>query len=756
MAEQDGVRIPVELTIAGADAAAAGVGKVTEATQAATAAAKENAAVTKEETAALENLQAAQARTPSTADRLYNRDLTASAAAAMATPEEDAAEQRAIAAEERRNALISQRRAILEQELELLNAERAGNAQLAAELERDIAIRREALGLQRAGVAEEEEAMALAEQRVTAEAEITAQKAKQAAEDAEGKVFGGRNRLAQMGRNFGLDANAAATAGIGLFAGMAAEGAINGMIEKIEQETAATARLSAEIGKQVEGWRESAKSANSMGDVVSLVNSMTEAMDKLKAKAEETPLIGTGMTGMMDKLKADYAALTAGNPILDVNGSEAFKTSGEKQQAELEKRAEQMRTTIVKLFEDSKRSAEEMAAIMSGPLDQGIEQLQAKINALAAGQANQNLQTVEGIAEYTKLQGEIENLSGALDKLNAAKAKRDDAAEKEAKAQAKATEKAEEMKNELFIQQQLLQAMLDDDEKRTKEIERQLQYTRDLKRLGEAGVPDAAAEAAKLQALRDQLDVKKAQQKADEEAAADAAKLQKINDDDAITHAKARHNESALFHAERNKAQDEQRKKLEDAGLSGPALEEKLRGEMHDYDRLHGHGRIDGHAPQARVKDGLDNPQTSASHDPNDTLRSGENGPSPDFQSLTHGGPHSSLGGGNNTASADFQKLKPLDDKSSQGGTGGGKGGEDVKAGGADVKAGGKDVKEGGEAAKTAGEQLKTAVEKFDSSMQKVAADFAKAIANMPKGGGGGGNTPTDNTDATNSTDSGD
>ncbi len=149
-----------------------------------------------------------------------------------------------------------------------------------------------------------------------------------------------------------------------------------------------------------------------------------------------------------------------------------------------------------------------------------------------------------------------------------------------------------------------MQALIDGDKTRAQELRDQLDYEREIARLKALGFTDdeAAAEAKKTRELRDQLALKEAALKADEQA----ARLRKIEDDDAVDKAKARGESACDRSRERQRAEDERRDRLKDAGLSGQALTDKLAEEMGTYDRLHRRpGVIDARAPQAKVQSGL-------------------------------------------------------------------------------------------------------------------------------------------------------
>ncbi|MDR3405111.1 MAG: hypothetical protein P4L99_21635 [Chthoniobacter sp.] len=795
--ESDGLNIPVRVTLEGdPQAAPAAIKAVQEATDAATASAKENTAAVAAQADATEKLATLQARTPTAADRAYNQDLSSSAAAAMSTPEEDSAEQRAIAAEERKNSLISQRHALLETELELLNAERAGETAKAQVLEQELLIRREALALQRGTLLSEEEAMATAEAKVVAEREITAQKAAQAAENAEDKVYGARSRVGTLSRNFGADANTGAAIGIGAIGGMMANSAIEELTAKMNQIRVESERESAELQKQQGHWRELASAAKDMEDIQKLNENVQERIVGLQEKLRDLP----GEKGLSDNLvggaqmlkEMENSAMGIGKALLNI-GSPLLAPLIEqiaKLQTEPQKAMDRI-TAAIKATEAAGAAAgaeaDKMVAAFHQfqvmPLGDRIPALREQINDLRDQQAGLDNDSGKYKEDNAQLTAQIHLYEAALKAAEAAASKLQDTEEKKAENQKRDEEffdKLERAGEADYLAQEranakraqavklaqdelnVVTAQAAGEDAKAKALEEQLRMEREIKELESAGVDhdQAVSIAEQTRAQRQLIDDKK-QADADEaerakqaeEEARNAQKLQKINDEDAIEHAKARHNEAALARAERAKAEDKHRRKLEDAGLSGDDLESKLSGEMKDYDRQHRGNRINGHATPAKVQDGLDDNRhlDSAPMDPNDSLRAGDKGPSADFNSLLHGGPTSgALGGGNNAPSADFQKLNPLTPPAqpaqpahADAGKGGeAKGGED-KSGG-DQKKAAEDQTKAAEGQKKAADDAKKAASdsaKAISDLGKHVEEFGKAVAQFASKAGGGDGT---------------
>jgi hypothetical protein len=120
----------------------------------------------------------------------YNATRRAEMEAALTAEERSAAavETERLAIEERRASLVTQRQIIADIELEQTQAAAAGDTQRAAILEIELNIRKQALQLQISAALSEEEATAIATQRVAAEAQITFQKQLQLLASQEGNA----------------------------------------------------------------------------------------------------------------------------------------------------------------------------------------------------------------------------------------------------------------------------------------------------------------------------------------------------------------------------------------------------------------------------------------------------------------------------------------------------------------------------------------------------------------------------------------
>ncbi|MDR3401832.1 MAG: hypothetical protein P4L99_04965 [Chthoniobacter sp.] len=784
-----------------------------------------------------------------------------------------------------------------------MQAEISGETEEVAMLQREAAVRREAVTIMRQLNVEEEQGITMARARIVAEEKIAAldaqrvaiqqeslafereQIAAQAALNAElvreealrqsneasaAKVFGRGGQAGNLARNFGADANMAASIGLGLFAGAEVSSIIDGVIKKTEQERIALQQVSDELSKQVEGFRQLASAASNPGDVAKLTDGMASSMDGLQQKLDSIQLIPEGNIA---RAKADLGAflswldeqrdkLTGQKPDEGVEAirdeqAKAYLPDGVKQQDALQKQVDQQKQFYAVLLKDAKEHAKEMAAIRDLP-DQ--DQVAAYSSLIAKQKAIQDANKGDSFAEqnaWAKAQEQIDGYQRAIDKLivtqererqeaerlkesfdqaeergmnpedklaainkragelqnhaqsladkqidspaaamkeaekstgdlrvqleqtalawqklnDAAKTTRDEiakedveyeklTAEQDAEAAKVEEQRArhEEILKELQAQRDMLHALVDGDTTRAKQLKDQLDYVREIERLKREGLTDAEAEAEakKTRELRDQLALKEVAAKADEQA----AKVRKIDDEDAVDHAKAMGNQRAIDRAERQRAEDEHRQRLEGAGLSGKDLEDRLGGEMKDYDRSHRGNRIDGRAPQARVKDGLDDNRhlDSAPLDPNDSLRAGDQGPSKDFMSLV-GGPKAP--GALQTPSMvnpkdmqdleNHRQLAPAPTPHADGGGkagdkgGGDKGAAEIKDAAKDIKKGGEDTKTGGSDVKQGGSEIKTAIGTFKETVD----DLKKYIASLPKGGsggsgGGGTGIPTD------------
>lgn len=590
----DGVNIPITVQTLGDKGAAAadGLAKVQQAAEAAAAAGQKNAEATEAQAAAQSSLNdAIRARPASAADAAYGAQMSADAASALnngASPDEIATAEQLAAIENQRASIAFQISEARRLETLSLQAQVAGETEESAMLQREVVVREEAVTLMRQLGVEEAEALAMARERVTLEAEVTAQKQAQAVAEKEqaasSKVYGRGGRAGQLAQNFGADSNTAASIGLGVFAGVAAESAINGMIEKIEEESRAMARLSDETAKQAENWRRSAISANSMSDVASLVNQMDGAMQKLNAQIEQNPILGKGIEGTIDKLKS--WAQAAMNP--DLAMPDYLKTSGEKQGEELERQRQKMETTFVATFKAAQREANEFKSILDGPLDQAAEKLGEKIAKIGEAMSHQNMDTVAGITTWAQLQAQAERYSDALDKVNKQIERQKDEEERANAERQKADQHAAEMLQKTQEQLEIEQALADGDEKKAKALENQLRLQDELNKLEAAGAdPQAESNARKTAELRDQVEAKREQARLDAEAAQTAKEQADYDREARIEHDKATGNKRDLAAAERAEFEARKKQELEGAGFSGDDYQKRLDQSLKDYDREH-------------------------------------------------------------------------------------------------------------------------------------------------------------------------
>jgi hypothetical protein len=772
----DGVNIPVRVTLEGdPNAAPAAIEKVKEATEEATAATKEQTAAIEEQAAATEKLSTIQARTPSASDRAYNEDLNASAAAAMGgeskTAEEIAKEEQLAEVEQRRASILFQISEARRLEDMSLRAEIAGETEEAALVNREVMARREAVQLMRSQNLQEAEALAMGRERVAIETELAAKKEAQALADKEAaassKIYGARGRVGSELRNFGMDSNAAAIGGLGAMGGMMAFQALEEINRKQDELRISSERASAELEKQKRIWQEMAAVATSMQDLTKLSQSVSERVSGLQEKLREAPsesgwidaaiISAQGLAGWLEQVSA---AIPGGGEI--AAGLKAIGDVGTSTQRAMGDVSEQMAGMAAagSLAEaQAKKNVEAFQEIERLPLPERIETLIDKMKELSDQQDKVDRSNAKGVQRYNELSNEIEKYSKALDKAMDASAHEQERQSRKEEYEDKMGQKVDEnmrKEGEKFQKQQgardamkdeiaALSAEADGEEAVSKELENQLRMKHEIKALTDAGIPEAEAKSLAEQAkqMRDLVDQRKQADKdakeaarAEEEQRKEAGKQQKIRDDDALQHAKATHNQTAQDRAEKNKFLDDQKRKMEDAKMDPSEIDTRLRQESRDYDKLHGNRLIDGRAPMAKPKSGLDDVASpSAPLDRNDTLRGGEHGPSDDFGSL---GGHMQK----SAPSADMQRLEKGNPQGGQGGQEQKQAADTQKQAASDQKSAAGDAKAAAEKQSGASEKMAAAAEKMNTAAEKMATAAASMASNST-------GTPTDNTAAT-------
>lgn len=428
------------------------------------------AAKANENVAASTDKVAIAARKATEADKEYNRQLTESALASVSRPEE------INEAEQRRNELLQTRRAILEGELELLQAEKAGNMEKVGQLTEELEVQREILAIRRSSNVSEEEAVGMATERVALERELAVQAAARRAqeraqqiaqreEEQAGRVFGRGGRLGQLSRNFGADQNMGASIGIGAFAGYEVSRGIDEVISKLEEERIALQRNTDELLKQVKAWSEMSQNVSGPADVVKLTKGMTASLEELRAKAEETKV---APASFWEKVKADAGATVEWlNGISDklsgIQSSEAldsirekqgkaFQTQGEKQKEELEKQIDREQATQDAIFRTAKKHSDEMQAIRNLEGDAQQAKLEDMIEQERALRDAQDLRSHDGILGWVENQKHIDEYQKALDEVMSKEERLASEQKRHAEEARRQKEETEKQRNRLDLQ----------------------------------------------------------------------------------------------------------------------------------------------------------------------------------------------------------------------------------------------------------------------------------------------------------------
>jgi hypothetical protein len=309
----------------------------------------------------------------------------------------DSVDQKAAAINERQASLAAQKEAISAKQLAALQAEALGETEIAAALEREVALRRLALELQEQSAISESEALAIAQ-------------ARSAEED---KVYGkaGKFKLLQ---NFGIDANTTRTLGIAAFAGFQLQQYITEAAKHYDEMRITGEKESAELEKQVQSWKEMAASAKDLNDIGKLQESITQHAREQIEKLRTLPAEGT--KGFFQN--AADSTIIWNNALLRAIGvQKQFKTSTDEAADALSSEISAQARAGEVFTNSARKNAEAIRAIAALPYPEALAKARSEIQRLGAEQDTLNRSDEKQEATWQRKQAQINQLATTIAQL---------------------------------------------------------------------------------------------------------------------------------------------------------------------------------------------------------------------------------------------------------------------------------------------------------------------------------------------------
>lgn len=300
---------------------------------------------------------------------------------------------------ERQAGLAAQKEALTVAQLKALQAEALGETEVAAELAREVALRRLALQLQEQSNITEAEALAIARLRSV----------------EEDKVYGkaGKFKLLQ---NVGLDANAAKTLGIAALAGFQLSSYIEEAAKYYDDLRITGEKESVELQKQVESWKEMAASAKDLTDIAKLQESITKTVTDQMEKARQLPSEGT--KGFFTNA-ADAAIIYSNALGRLLHDYGTLKTSTDEAIADARQLAEVQQAAGEVYVRAAQKNAEAVRSLLALPYAEAVERAREEIHRLAEEQELLNRSDKKQEESWQRKQAQIGQLSGAIAQLAA-------------------------------------------------------------------------------------------------------------------------------------------------------------------------------------------------------------------------------------------------------------------------------------------------------------------------------------------------
>jgi hypothetical protein len=338
---------------------------------------------------------------------------------------------------------IMERRVIMETQLEAAEARIAGNPAMAAKLEREVAIRTQALNIQRTLNVTTEESIALAERLVLAQEASSI-----AAGGWGGNIAKTRQELLVLGREFAAGNVRASTLSSLLgslgpaltVAGIAAfelYSIISQNADKVREYEALYRKQSDDLDNQIAQWRELAQSAGDFGDALQVGRRVQTDLD---ATAQRIKEFQAQTITWWDETKSYIAShpLIFGNPVLGLIQTQKSATDVHDE------------------------TGEALAALQRKQLIEANKKLDAAFQSGAAWDATQLKPYDDAVADIT---GKIIALTERQNELNRARQVPDNATPKQVDDARKAFDELQLVNGQLKLQQDRLDGLQQKHEK---------------------------------------------------------------------------------------------------------------------------------------------------------------------------------------------------------------------------------------------------------------------------------------------------
>jgi hypothetical protein len=306
---------------------------------------------------------------------------------------------KAVAIDERQASLAQQKESIAVQQLKALQAEALGQAEVAAELQREVNLRALALRLQQQSNISEAEALAIAKAR-----------------SVEGDKIYGKAGKFKLFQNLGLDSDTAKTLGIATLAGFQLSSYIEEAAKYYDDLRITGEKESIELQKQVESWRSMAASARDLNDVSKLQESITKSVTDQLQKARELPSEGT--KGFFQNT---YDALVIYDTALRqlIGDNTRYTTSTDDAIAVAQKLAEVQQAAGDVYVRAAQKNAEAIRALLALPYAEAVSKAREEIAQLNDEQERLNRSDVKQEQAWQRKQTQIGQLASAIDRLAA-------------------------------------------------------------------------------------------------------------------------------------------------------------------------------------------------------------------------------------------------------------------------------------------------------------------------------------------------
>lgn len=305
----------------------------------------------------------------------------------------------AAAINERDVSLARQKEEIAVGQMKALQAEALGQAEVAAELQREVNLRALALRLQQQSNISEAEAVAIARQRSV----------------EEDKVYGkaGKFKLLQ---NLGVDSDTAKTLGIAALAGFQLSSYIEEAAKYYDDLRITGEKESAELQKQVESWRQMAASAKDLNDVSKLQESITKSVTEQLEKARQLPAEGT--KGFFQNT---YDALVIYDTALRrlIGDNKTYTTSTDDAIAAQRELAEVQQAAGDVYVRAAQKNTEAVRALLALPYAEAVERARTEITRLREEQDSLNRSDVKQEQSWQRKQSQVNDLAAGIAKLAA-------------------------------------------------------------------------------------------------------------------------------------------------------------------------------------------------------------------------------------------------------------------------------------------------------------------------------------------------